>query len=352
MYSVSAIIVNYNGRDFLKNCLNSLYNQDFHGRLEIIVIDNNSSDNSVEFIKMNYPDVTLLENSKNVGHSAACNQGAKIAKGDFLLFLDNDVILQEDFITELLKVFGRKKDCGIAGGMVKDLGTNFIQELGINIDILGYPISNIGTMFGYIIEDKNQYNEIFETFYVSSCALMIPRNLFLKVGGFDDKYFIYKDDLDLCWRVKLLGYKVYVNPKARIYHKMGVTLGGSSSEIIGKMKYTTTPLKRYYGERNTLRTLIKNYEIKTLLWILPIYIFMNIGEILYFLSKRNLRVVKSYIDAWIWNIKNFKDTLKERRRIQSFRKVSDKEIMKEMYHGFAKLRIYKTFMLKNSLEIR
>jgi len=316
--------------------------------LEIIVVDNNSSDGSAEFVEENYQDVILIKNSKNVGHSIACNQGAEMSSGKYLLFLDNDTVLDKNFISELLKVFRNKKDCGIAGGMVKDMGTNFIQEIGINIDYFGYPIAEIGSMFGHFIEDKGQFRDIFETFYVSSCALMIPRNLFFKVGGFDGSFFMYKDDLDLCWRVKLLGYKVYINPKAKIYHKMGVTLGGSSSDLVKGMRYRTTSKKRYFGERNTVRTLVKNYEIKTLLWILPLYLLINIGEAVYFLFKIP-SVSKAYFDAWVWNVKNLRDTLEERKRVQSMRKLKDKSILGQMYKGIAKLKTFRN--LKNFMEV-
>jgi hypothetical protein len=313
--------------------------------LEVIILDNASTDGSVDLIKNNFSKIVVVENKENIGHSDACNQGAKIAKGEYLLFIDNDTNMDRYFVKELLKVFDAKPDAGVAGGIVKDYGTNYIQELGILVDYFGYALPHIPTTtVGYLQEDKNQFTKILETFYVSSCALMIPKWLFFKVGGFDRKYFVYKDDLDLCWRVQLVGYRVYVNPKAKIYHKMGVTLGGSSSSIVKKKSYPITVKKRYFGERNTIRTLLKNYELKVLMIILPIYILINLVEMFFFVIK-SPKILKSYLEAWIWDMKEINSTLEERKKIQKIRKVSDLEILRKMYKGIGKLRAYR--LLKN-----
>lgn len=339
--SVSIIIVNYNGKQFLPKLIESIKAQIFNDKLEIIIVDNHSSDDSSEFIKNNYSEIILIENTSNRGHSEACNQGAKVAKGNYLYFVDNDSYLEKNCIHELLETFNKKKDCGIVGGMVKDYGSNYIQEIGVNIDIFGYSISNIGSPLGIFVEDKNQFNEIFETFSVSSCGLLIPKDLFLKVGGFDQKYFMYKDDLDLCWRIQLIGYKIYVNPRAKIYHKMGVTLGGTVLSLNEKeVLYLTTIKKRYFGEKNTIRTLLKNYKLNTLFFILPLYLLINIGEII-LLSLKNPKVSKVYLKAWFWNIKEFKNTLSLKKEIQSMRKITDTQILKKMHSGIGKLIAYR-----------
>lgn len=337
---VSAIAVNFNGKKFLKDCIESLKKQKFNGEMEIIIVDNNSTDGSIDFITSNYQDVILIENTENKGHSEASNQGAEIAQGDYLFFIDNDTVFEKNCVHEFLSVFTKYGDCGAVGGLVKDYGnSNVIQDFGLNIDIFGYPVSNTGSMFGYGVKDDCTLNKIKEVFYISSCGIMVPRFVFQEVDGFDEKYFMYKDDLDLCWKIKLLRLNVYVNSKAKIYHKMGVTIGGSS--ITNKKIYTTTVLKRYYGERNTIRTLLKNYTIYTLILIVPLYIAMNFAEIIYFIVSGNTKTAVAYVNSWIWNLKNIRDTFSARKKIQKKRKIADRKLLKCMCICLGKMRAVK-----------
>ena len=336
---VSAIAVNFNGKKFLKDCIESLKKQKFNGEMEMIIVDNNSTDGSIDFIKSNYQDVILIENTENKGHSEASNQGAEIAQGDYLFFIDNDTVFEENCIHELLYVFTKYEDCGAVGGMIKDYGnSNIIQDFGLNMDIFGYPVSDTGSMFGYSVKDNNTFKQIKEVFYVSSCCLMVPTIYFKQVEGFDLSYFIYKDDFDLCWRIRLLGNNIYVTPHAKIYHKMGVTLGGTS--VTGSKIYKTTLTKRYYSERNTIRTLLKNYSFKILFFVLPCYLMLNAAEI-FILSFKNPKIAGIYIRSYLWNMENLRDVLQHRKKIQHTRKIGDIQVLKHMSMSIGKLRAYR-----------
>lgn len=338
---VSVIVANYNGKQYLEDCFKSIFQQDYNGNIEIIFIDDNSNDGSYEFVEMNFPEVIAVKNSINYGHSASCNEGIKISQGDYLFLIDNDTVFEANCIRELVSYLDKYMNIGCVGGLIKDYGdSNIIQDMGMDMDILGYGYSKEGSINGFKINDENQYsNTIKHCFYISSCALMITRKVIDDIGMFDKAYFMYKDDLDLCWRCLLAGYDIAVNPRAKIFHKMGVTLGGTY--IQKKVtKYETSSAKRYFGERNTIRTLIKNYELKSLIWVMPIYFTLNLMEIVIFSITLNFDVVKAYILAWIWNIIHIKDTLNERQQIKKIRKRSDGQIMRHMYKGSAKLKIF------------
>jgi GT2 family glycosyltransferase len=337
---VSVIVANFNGKRYLGPCFASLLNQDLSVDLEIICVDDNSNDGSYEYVKATYPSVILFKNDRNLGHAFSCNFGIRKAKGDVLFLIDNDTEFDKSCLKNLLLILDKVPSVGCIGGMIKDFGgTDIIQDMGMDIDIFGYGYSKEGSINGHCIKDSGQYdNSIKHCFYISSCGLMIKREVLDKIGLFDDDYFMYKDDLDLCWRAQIAGYDVIVNPNAKIYHKMGVTLGGTS--LKQGMKYITTSKKRYYGERNTISTIIKNYDLCTLIWLLPIYLIINMLEFLIFLLSLNFDFAKSYIFAWIWNIKRFKKLLKKRNKIQKTRVISDKNLISRMIIGSAKLMIF------------
>lgn len=308
--------------------------------LEIICVDDNSNDESYEYVKATFPSVILIKNNSNLGHAFSCNLGIRMAKGEVLFLIDNDTEFDKSCIKNLLFFLNENPTAGCVGGMIKDYGgTDIIQDMGMDIDIFGYGYSKEGSINGHCIKDIGQYDySIKHCFYISSCGLMIKREVLDKIGLFDDDYFMYKDDLDLCWRAQIAGYDVIVNPNAKIYHKMGVTLGGTS--IKQGTKYITTSTKRYYGERNTISTILKNYELGTLIWLLPLYLILNLFEVLLFILLFKFDFAKSYISSWTWNIKNFKKLIKNRNKIQKSRVISDKHLISRMIPGSAKLMIF------------
>lgn len=311
---VSIIIVNFKGKIFLEGLFSSIKKLTYPN-LEIIFVDNSPEEGNIRYVKENFPKVEVVENNKNLGFSLANNQGAKIAKGEYLFFLNNDTKVNSDALLILVKKMEEDKNIGICGCRMMSYDGKRYFHTGIGLDIFGYPV----------LKDK--------IFYVEGSALMIRKELFEKLGGFDEKYFMFHEDIDLCWRARLLGYKIAVAPEAVIYHYAGGSAGGG--EIKGK-KYETSYLRRYYSERNNIRTLLKNYEIKTLLFILPFYFLINLGEIILFFLTLRWKVVYLYLKAYIWNLINLPDTFQERKKIQKLRKIPDKEIMKNMYFGSGK----------------
>lgn len=317
---VSIIIVNFNGNNFLLECLKSI-KQSTYKNYEVIIVDNASSDDSIKLAKENVsiPNTKYLILNTNMGFSAANNQAAKMATGDFLFFLNNDTKITPKTLDVLIKTIVKDKNIGITTcKLVSYDGKNTFHS-GIGVDILGFPV-NSG-----------------KTFYAEGSALLINKSLFFKLKGFDNSYFMFHEDIDLCWRTWLLGYKIISTDNTLIYHFAGGTAGGS---FPGKEKYKSTILRRYYSERNNIKTLLKNYSSLSLIFILPLYFFLNIFEILLFLILLKPKMAYFYIKAYTWNILNLKDTLLKRKYIQKNRTISDFKLASRMYKGIGKLLMF------------
>jgi len=316
--SVSIIIVNYNGRKFIKECFDSLKRLNY-SNYEILFVDNASSDNSLTIVRQNYPLVKVIENHENLGFAAANNIAAQKAEGEYLFLLNNDTKVDPDVLIELIKVISKDPTIGICACTLMSYDGKQYFHTGIGCDLFGYPIVSK------------------QVFYSEGSALMIRRSLFQSVGGFDPEYFMFHEDIDLAWRIQLLNYKVMPVPEAVVYHLYGGSAGGESKDN----KYLTTLFRRYYSERGNIRTLLKNYSFKTLMLILPLYLLINIGEILIYSFTLNFNVIPCYIKAYYWNIIKINNLLIERKKIQQMRRISDKDIMKRMHKGSGKFRVFK-----------
>lgn len=335
MEKVTIIVLNYNGQKFLEGCFSSLEKLDYPD-FDVIMVDDNSTDESVSFVTRSFPKVKIIRNKKNLGAPISFNKAVKEAGTDLIAKADNDIIVDKNWLKAMVLVLNQDSKIGVVGSKILHYGSDEIQDIGSNIDRFGYQ-TNYYTLEG-LPKDGSKNKDVF---YVSGCSMLFRKRLFEKVGGLDEKYFLYKDDLDLCWRMKLLGYKIVTNLDSQMYHLSGVVTGGTS--ILDRHgRYHTTARKRYFGERNTLRILIKNYSNLSLLKILPVYLLIIFAEVLLFTLIGQFEVAKAYLNAIWWNIQNLSDTWREHNKIQAMRVASDKEIMKDMIRGSAKLKYFRT----------
>ena len=237
MIELSIIIVNYNVKEFLKNLLNSLKKAVSEIPTEIIVIDNASTDGSVEEIRLKFPDVKLIANEKNVGFGAANNQGFKIAKGNIFVLINPDTIVKENTFEKLIDFFKSKPDAGIVGCKVLNPDgtlqlacrrsfpgpwTSFTKVTGLS---KLFPNSKLFARYNLTYLDENKINEVDA---ISGAFMMIKNEVYQKVGGFDNQFFMYGEDLDLCYRIQSAGYKVYYVPTTEIIHYKGESTKRSS----------------------------------------------------------------------------------------------------------------------------
>ena len=316
---VSVIIVNWNGKKWLKKCLDSLLNQTYK-QFEIILIDNASSDDSAKYIKKNYPHTRLVINKKNLGLTRAINQGVKLSKGEFLLIVNNDTWVDRNFIERLYQFYSEHSFAVIAP---QEKRYDKTQDFKCNttIDPTGSPVYFVPT---YSRPDK--------LFYLSVC-FFCSKKAYLESRGLDNNFFMYHEDVDWFWRLSLLGKKfAYVN-NVFIYH------AGAGSTGRG-IKYNTF----LWRNQNTLQALIKNYSTLVMLFILPVYFTQNLLEMLFFILIMKPKIASSYINGWIFNVKYLKRTFGERRWVQKNRKIGDMEILRKMYLGPGKLFLLNSYL--------
>lgn len=226
---LSIIIVNYNSRLYLKNCLQSIMKNPPEAPYEIIVVDNASSDGSQEMIHKEFPAVTLIENKSNEGFARASNKGAVLAQGKYLLFLNPDTVVHSGCLTTALLFLKRNNDAGIVG--VRTLN----QRGKLQPTAFGFPgiIQMTAFLLGlnrlFKISRLKNYSRVMNPYYVQGSFILIRRDLFEEVEGFDERFFLFFEDTDLCQRVKDEGFKIYYLPEAVIQH-----FGGSNLRLSGQ----------------------------------------------------------------------------------------------------------------------
>lgn len=237
MIDISIIIVNYNVKEFLLNLLGSLDKSLKNIRSEIIVVDNASEDGSIEAVQQKYPGVKLIANNKNVGFGAANNQGMKIAQGKFIVLINPDTIVKEDTFSTLLKFFEEHEDAGMAGCKVLNPDgslqlpcrrsfpgpwTSFTKIVGLS---KLFPNSRLFARYNLTYLDEN---DTYEVDAISGSFMMLRKEVYEKTNGFDPQFFMYGEDLDLCYRTQKAGYKVYYVHSTEIIHYKGESTKRSS----------------------------------------------------------------------------------------------------------------------------
>ena len=246
--NVAVIILNWNGRNFLESFLPSVIASTYP-RLEIIVADNASTDQSIEFLKANYPTVTIIQNDQNYGFAEGYNRAISQLEFDYFILLNSDVEVSSNWIEPVIDLM--ESDLNIAVAQPKVLShskRNYFEYAGAAggyLDVLGYPFCR-GRIFDTVEEDFKQYDDPSEIFWASGAAFFIKRNYWVETGGFDPDFFAHMEEIDLCWRLKNLGYKIVICPKSTVFHVGGGTLSAES------------PFKTYLNFRNNLVMLQKN----------------------------------------------------------------------------------------------
>jgi len=296
---ISIIIPTWNGKEYLKNCLPTIYNQVYQ-YFEVIVVDNASTDGSVDFIKKNFPQIKLIVNKKNLGFTGAVNIGVKHSRGVFIAILTNDTKVDKRWLIEMVNMLESEGSIAIVGCNIHNTGFYNKETFGTIISLLGDPID---------VESKDKTL----TFFASGCSLLFEK----KVIGlpFDDDYFAYNEDLYMAWLARLKGYDIKIAPNSKITH-----YGAKTSSKIPK-------IVDFHKEKNRITNLLLFYEKKTLIKIFPLlvsYIFLNLIFSI-FNGKFTLRM-KSY--SWI--ISNWKRLMLKRKNIQKQRKIPDSKILKYM----------------------
>ena len=227
---VSIIIVSYNTCKLTLNSIGSVLTNTKNANYEIILVDNASTDNTCELIAAKYPQVIILKNNKNIGFGAACNLGANISKGEFLFFLNSDAILLNDAIAQFLYYFKNQTNVGVVGSFLLDKNGFITHSFGGFPYPYRYLFQRFWKVFRKAIPIKNfrklknevpTLSEVLDVDYVTGADMFMKTSLFKNFGGFDELYFMYSEEVDLQWRMKLSNYKRQIIPGPLIFHEEG-----------------------------------------------------------------------------------------------------------------------------------
>ncbi|MFZ5799978.1 MAG: glycosyltransferase [Candidatus Omnitrophota bacterium] len=312
---VSVIIPTLNSGSHLAAGLKSLSVQDY-APIEIIVVVNKAG--AVADLRQVFPGIIWIENKTNLGFAAANNQGAAAAEGEYLLFLNDDVEVEPDFLTKLMKRTEEEPAVGICQSKI------LLMQDHTLLDTAGSFFTFCGFLqhLGHREKDLGQYDKLKEIFSPKGACMLVRREAIQKAGLFDEDFFAFFEETDLAWRVWLAGFRVELVSDSRVYHKVGATATKLPSAFID-----------YHSFKNRICALIKNLEFKNLLLILPIHIFLCLGLGFLYLVSLRFSNAFSIIQAMLWNIFHLPGTLSKRNYVQKkIRLKSDAEI-------FAKTRV-------------
>ncbi|OGC50276.1 hypothetical protein A2716_03645 [candidate division WWE3 bacterium RIFCSPHIGHO2_01_FULL_40_23] len=318
---VTVLIVNYNGLGVVERCVRSVLSSSY-SNLKVVVVDNNSSDGSLKVLKSfvnKHKNFSLTRLSENLGPAYARNFAMKKIKSKYVAFLDNDTLVKKDWLNEPIKRM--EEDSSIGSCQCKLL----IAYDRKRFDYIGDYVSQ----FGFLVQkcatgekDEGQYNREFEILSAKSAGMVIRKEAFDKVGGFDDDYFIYVEETDLGWRLWLYGYRNVFTPHSVVYHEYGTTAKRLPKEQNYRVKF--------HGTKNYILTLLKCLSATSMIKILPIHLFLWVSMAFWFLLNGNLRNFFYIMKAILWNVAALGSMFKKRANIQKFRVISDKELFKKI----------------------
>lgn len=249
MKRVAVVILNYNGKGFLEKFLPKVIANSADA--EVIVADNQSTDDSVAFLKQNFPSIRLIVNSENGGFAKGYNDALKSVQAEYYVLLNSDIEVTENWIHPCIELL--ESDDSIVAVQPKVLAYHDPQHFehagaaGGFLDKDFYPFCQ-GRIFEQTELDKNQYEQVREIFWATGACLFIRSSAYHEVGGLDEDFFAHMEEIDLCWRLKSRGYRVYYCPDSKIYHVGGGTLSYQN------------PRKTFLNFRNSLFMVTKNYE--------------------------------------------------------------------------------------------
>lgn len=252
---VAIVILNWNGAKLLQQFLPNVLENSLGNGIDVIVVDNASTDNSLEVMKSSFPDVRTISFNHNFGFAGGYNEALKLIDAEYYLLLNSDVEVSKGWLHPLISALDTNST--VAAVMPKIISykhkTHFeyAGATGGYMDRYGYPYCR-GRLFNVVEEDKGQYDSMAEVFWVTGCCMLIRSSVFHKVGGFDSDFFAHQEEIDLCWRMKSRGYKLLCLPQSVVYH-----VGGASLAV-------GNPHKTYLNFRNNLLLLYKNLPEKDL----------------------------------------------------------------------------------------
>lgn len=305
MKRVAVVILNWNGQGFLEKFLPSvvLYSREI---ADVVVIDNDSTDDSVSFLTKHYPAIRVIQNAENGGFSKGYNDGLKLIEAQYYVLLNSDVEVSEGWLEPLVNMLDMHMDVAACQPKIRSWDERnrfeYAGAAGGFIDEFGYPFCR-GRIFDVTEVDAGQYDDCCEIFWATGACLVVRAELYHVFGGLDEHFFAHMEEIDFCWRLKNAGYKLMFCPESTVFHVGGGTLP------------TSSPQKTYLNFRNNLFLLIKNLPEHRLLWVLFIRWILDSMAMLQFLIKKEPGNARAVIKAQWHIVCAFNMYLKKRKLI-------------------------------------
>ena len=297
------VILNWNGEKFLRQFLHTLVENTNSELARICIIDNGSTDSSIQFISENFSQIQLVKLDKNYGFAGGYNRGLKEIDAEYFMLLNSDVEVGKNWISPLVELMDSDQTIGACGPKLIDYNNRekfeYAGAAGGYIDKYGYPFCR-GRLFESIESDNGQHDTREDCLWISGAALFIRSKLFFEVGGFDDDFFAHQEEIDLCWRVQNFGYRVVCEPKSEIYHVGGGALPKSN------------PFKTFLNFRNNLYLVVKNLPDKEIGKVLFVRFFLDVVAAVRMIFQGNFKECHAVFRAYGAFLKN-KKKMKQKR---------------------------------------
>ena len=259
------MILNWNGKHYLQQFLPSVINT-YYSNYKIIIADNASTDDSVAFIRQSFPAIEIILLKKNFGFAKGYNEALKSIDADYYVLLNSDVEVPTDWLSPIISLLQSNPLMAACQPKIKSYKQkNFFEYAGASggwLDAFGYPFAR-GRIFDVCEADKGQYDAVEEVFWATGAALVIKSKVFHELHGFDEYFFAHQEEIDLCWRMQLVGYKIFCCPTSEVYHVGGGTLPRGNSK------------KTYLNFRNNQIMMAKNMAWSEKWWKIPYRLLLD-----------------------------------------------------------------------------
>ena len=316
MSIVKIVILNWNGVAHLRRFLPSVVAAAPAG-VEVVVADNGSTDDSVEVLRSEFPSVTVLRMDRNYGFAGGYNRALQRIEADYYVLLNSDVETPRGWLAPLVEALDRNPDVGVVSPkLISSEDRRMFEYAGASggyVDWLGYPFCR-GRILRTVEEDRGQYDDARDLFWVSGAAFCCRAELFHRLGGFDDDFFAHMEEIDLCWRMQLAGYRVRVVPESRVYH-----LGGGTLQ-------TDSPSKVFYNHRNNLAMLYKCSSPGQRILVAVVRPVLDLLAALSYLVQGRADNFRAVFRAWRDFLRWHGALAEKRRAIRSSRKTEARHI--------------------------
>jgi GT2 family glycosyltransferase len=303
----AVVILNYNGASLLQKFLPSVI-ANTPSWCSVIVADNASTDNSLSVLQQHFPDVQCVEMQQNLGFAGGYNHALQQVDAEYYILLNSDIEVTPQWVEPIIEFMIQHAD--VAACQPKILAYNqkdFFEHAGAcggYIDYLGFPFCR-GRIFNSLEKDENQYTDNKEIFWATGAAMFIRSNVFKATGGFDADFFAHMEEIDLCWRMKHCGYKLYCIPASKVYHVGGGTL------------HKNNPKKTYLNFRNNLMMLLKNLPSGSRFSVFVKRLFLDKLAVIKFFVSGNYKDAWAVYRAYFYVMLYFKIIMRKRREIKN-----------------------------------